>query len=177
VKSVNRFQEDKPAMKSLIERYRAIDTEVKDDEGFTLIELLIVVLILGILAAIVAFAVGAFTSTSAVAACNTDAKSVESAVAAYEASNNGTVPTAANLTSTANGGPYLHNFPSNSSYYNITIGTSGAVNIYLTTTDPAHKTYAYTITGTPGENYDTFTWGNTGGAATTLTGKNICAGA
>ena len=51
--------------------------------GFTLIELLIVIVVLGILAATVIFALGGVTSQSAQAACNSDAKTAEIAVQAY----------------------------------------------------------------------------------------------
>jgi general secretion pathway protein G len=54
-------------------------------EGFTLIELLIVIVILGVLAAIVLFAVGAFDKRGEQAACESDVKSVEVAVEAYKA--------------------------------------------------------------------------------------------
>lgn len=54
------------------------------EEGFTLIELLLVVVVLGILAAIVVFAMQNLTSTTAAAACRADAKSVEVGVAAYK---------------------------------------------------------------------------------------------
>jgi prepilin-type N-terminal cleavage/methylation domain-containing protein len=46
------------------------------DEGFTLIELLIVVIILGILAAIVVFAIGSTKKDSVNATCRTDVKSI-----------------------------------------------------------------------------------------------------
>ena len=56
-----------------------------DEGGFTLIELLIVIVILGILAAIVVFAVQNLTGSSAKASCGSDMKTVETAVEAYKA--------------------------------------------------------------------------------------------
>jgi general secretion pathway protein G len=55
------------------------------ESGFTLIELLIVIVILGILAAIVVFAVGAFNDRGEEAACDSDRKAVEIAAEAYRA--------------------------------------------------------------------------------------------
>ena len=57
---------------------------VELEPGFTLIELLIVIVVLGILAATVIFALGGMTRQSAVAACQSDGKSYEVAVAAFE---------------------------------------------------------------------------------------------
>jgi prepilin-type N-terminal cleavage/methylation domain-containing protein len=57
----------------------------KNQDGFTLIELLIVIVILGILAGIVVFAVGAFNDRGEKAACQAEKKSVEVAVEAYRA--------------------------------------------------------------------------------------------
>ena len=59
----------------------------KNDEGFTLIELLIVIVILGILAAVVVFAVGGITDTGEENACETEQRTVETAVEAYRAQN------------------------------------------------------------------------------------------
>ena len=53
------------------------------ESGFTLIELLVVIVVLGILAATVVFALSGVTGQSAQAACNSDAKTVEVAVQAY----------------------------------------------------------------------------------------------
>ena len=53
--------------------------------GFTLIELLIVIVILGILAAIVVFAVGGITDRGNQSACKSDLKNVEVAQEAYYA--------------------------------------------------------------------------------------------
>jgi prepilin-type N-terminal cleavage/methylation domain-containing protein len=62
-----------------------------DESGFTLIELLIVVVILGVLAGFVVFAVDGTTKASAVTACQADYKTVETAAGAYE-SQTGNIP-------------------------------------------------------------------------------------
>ena len=56
-----------------------------EDSGFTLIELLIVIVILGLLAGIVVFAVSAFNNDGKTAACKSDLKNVEIASEAYYA--------------------------------------------------------------------------------------------
>lgn len=53
------------------------------DEGFTLIELLIVIVILGILAAIVVFSVNGLTSRGQTSACKADVTTVTVASEAY----------------------------------------------------------------------------------------------
>jgi general secretion pathway protein G len=111
----NRYQE-------ILERRSRHD---ENSKGFTLIELLIVILVLGILAAIVIFALGGVTGQSAQAACKTDARSVETGIAAALASSSppSTVGTADLLTSVS-GGPYLQGWPT-SSHYTISISTDG----------------------------------------------------
>lgn len=112
------------------------------DVGFTLIELLLIMVILGILAATVIFALSGTASSAAVASCNSDVKTVETAVDAFH-NNPGNTAAAGNfpnasigtpsgnsqLTAPASsnyGGPYLRSWP-NSSHYTITLGTSGHV--------------------------------------------------
>src|ERR1043166_8700359 len=59
----------------------------RSEEGFTLIELLIVIIILGILAAIVVFAVGNTRKDSVTSSCKTDAKSIELSLEAQNTKN------------------------------------------------------------------------------------------
>lgn len=72
-------------MQATLERLRERREERGDEGGFTLIELLIVIVILGILAAIVVFAVQNLTSQSAKASCGSDYKTVETALETYKA--------------------------------------------------------------------------------------------
>jgi general secretion pathway protein G len=55
------------------------------EQGFTLAELLVVVVILGILAAVVVFAVGNATDDARESACDAERSTLETAVEAYNA--------------------------------------------------------------------------------------------
>jgi prepilin-type N-terminal cleavage/methylation domain-containing protein len=113
----------------MLERYRKIQMEKASGEresGFTLIELLIVIVVMGILAAVVIFALSGVSSSSAVSACNTDAKTVQTAVQAYIAQGN----TAASATQANLSPAYIHTWPSSTSY-SITLDatTAGQVDV------------------------------------------------
>ncbi|MEY2580586.1 MAG: ral secretion pathway protein [Ilumatobacteraceae bacterium] len=59
--------------------------ETKQDKGFTLVELLIVIVILGILATVTVFAVTGITNKGKTSACESDAKTIQTAEEAYSA--------------------------------------------------------------------------------------------
>jgi general secretion pathway protein G len=92
----------------------------QEESGFTLIELLIVVVILGVLAGIVVFAVSAFNNDGVIAACKSDIKNVEIASEAYYAKT-GTWAGTKQALKDAN---YLKEVPSSDKYtINYTPGT------------------------------------------------------
>jgi general secretion pathway protein G len=102
--------------------------------GFTLIELLVIVVVLGVLASVVMVALSSEAASTAQAACNADAKTVELAVEAF---HNNPMNTAAGgqfpavgatgqvqLTDPASdsyGGPYMRTWPSNPGHYAISL--------------------------------------------------------
>ncbi len=98
----------------------------KNESGFTLIELLIVIVILGILAGIVVFAIGNFTDDGKVAACKSDYKTVEIAQEAFFAKSN---PHAyAGSVDALKTGGYIKDLPSTANY-TIATTTSGVVTV------------------------------------------------
>jgi general secretion pathway protein G len=120
-----------------VKRYREIqkrrEGRESSERGFTLIELLIVIVVLGILAAIVIFSLTGVTGQSNAAACNADGKSIEIAADAYSASNGGNYPTqSGDVVGTGSGSTasYLQSWPSvDNGIYTFGFGTQ-TVNLY-----------------------------------------------
>ena len=110
----------------MFERYREIEQRRNDEDasqyGFTLIELLIVIIVIGILAAIVIFSLTGVSGQSKTAACTADAKSVEIAADAYQAKFSTWPANVAALVPS-----YLHTSPLTSNGYTISIDTANAV--------------------------------------------------
>ena len=71
-------------IKQIMADYQA---KKNSEEGFTLVELLVVIVILGILAAIVVFAVGGITDKGQSSACAADKRTLETAEEAHYAKN------------------------------------------------------------------------------------------
>lgn len=89
----------------------------KNESGFTLIELLIVIVILGVLAGIVVFAVSAFNGDGVTAACKSDKKNVEIAAEAYYAKKGSSASAIDDGTaSSLVGANFLKEAPSNTQY-------------------------------------------------------------
>lgn len=112
----------------MLETYRRVKQQrdaAEIDGGFTLIELLIVIVVLGILAAVVVFSLGSVTKNAAKASCQTDVASVNTAEAAYLAQNGVYSVLQAQLTAPATGS--LQTWPT-SSHYAIVIA-AGAPNV------------------------------------------------
>ncbi len=90
----------------------------KNDEGFTLIELLIVIVILGILATVVVFAVGGITDQGEQSACAAELKTVQVAVEAYRAQEGDYPVDNAAISEFVRNAPTLY-----------AVGSSGAINL------------------------------------------------
>ena len=137
--------------KGLFAAYRRINERKaagEEEKGFTLIELLIVVVVLGILAAVVVFALGGVTGKSAVAACEADGNTISTAMAAFSANNPTVTATQTLLTGNTDGGPYIQSWPSNLPHYAFQIDASGVLQI--ATTPPGAVTASSTFSNYTG---------------------------
>ena len=105
------------------------------DDGFTLIELLIVIVILGVLAAIVVFSVRGITDKGDTAACKSDVATVTTAEEAFYAGAYGGTPPVQNGATTATyasisdlvAAGLLHSAPSSTHYTVTANATTGDV--------------------------------------------------
>jgi type II secretory pathway pseudopilin PulG len=108
-----------------------------------LIEILIVIVVLGILAGIVLFALGGITGKSARAACQDDGATVSTAISDLNnlhpnifVATAATDPTGAEnlLLGSAYGGPFISSWPGNSPHYAFSVSTAGVLQVAIGTT-------------------------------------------
>jgi general secretion pathway protein G len=104
----------------------------RDDDGFTIIELLIVVVVLGILASIVVFAMGNHAAEAMQSACKTDARAVQTAQQARQILTGTFAPDVASLVP-----DFIRTAPTTSMHYVITTDISGTVYVAPTAGGPA----------------------------------------
>ena len=108
--------------------------------GFTLIEVLIVIVVLGILAAVLIFALGDITGKTAVAACQADGVTVTTAIADFNAQNAKSAVTTAGLlngTSANGNSPYIQSWPSNTPHYAFELSTAAGRPVLKVSITPA----------------------------------------
>jgi prepilin-type N-terminal cleavage/methylation domain-containing protein len=99
--------------------YKNLRAARDTESGFTLVELLIVIVILGELAGVVVFAVGAFQGDGVAAACKSDLKNVEIASEAYYAKKSthaSAIDDDTHSATTLVGAGYLKQAPSSTKY-------------------------------------------------------------
>jgi len=86
-------------------------------------------------AAVVAFGLSAMTSKGFVSTCNTDAQTVETAVAAFQTEHPNVAVTSELLTGHTDGGPYLASWPKNGgTHYAMAVTPSGALMVSVPST-------------------------------------------
>jgi prepilin-type N-terminal cleavage/methylation domain-containing protein len=135
-------------MLATLRRIRERRASGEIDGGFTLIELLIVIVVLGILAAVVVLSLGGVTGNAAKSACQSDVATINTAAAAYNA-NKGAYPAGTATWWKGTGTTYLQSWPKNSHYkLSITKTTPFAITV-------TSGTVVGTFGGTNGNNAST----------------------
>ena len=106
--------------------------EAKQDKGFTLVELLIVIVILGILATVTVFAVTGITNKGKTSACQSDAKTIQTAEEAFSANTGAYTATQSQLVDAG----LMH-----------AVSTKYVVALVAAVAGPPAKAASYTLTG------------------------------
>jgi prepilin-type N-terminal cleavage/methylation domain-containing protein len=123
---------------------------LNDRDGFTLVELLIIIVVLGIMSAVVVYALSGISAKSAQAACQQDGQTVTSAIIDFNNENPGGLfasqaaiaPASAEnlLLGTQYGGPYISSWPNNLPHYAYSVSSSGALLVATSPSDAVTPT-------------------------------------
>jgi len=105
----------------------------RDDHGFTLIELLIVIVVLGILAAVVILHWAESPERVPWPRARRMAPPFRRELRAFKAQNTGTTVTSSLLTGTTDGGPYVQSWPANTPHYAFAISDGTATYVIPST--------------------------------------------
>jgi type II secretory pathway pseudopilin PulG len=128
-------------------RLRNRPSPTESASGFTLVELLVIIMVLGILAAVVVTAAMNLTGDTSVASCKADFKTIETAQEAYRVQVGTSATSFNDLTGTTVGvngttvGPWIKEAPSSDHGYVIGFDLNpGSTfgNITVASTNPAH---------------------------------------
>jgi type II secretory pathway pseudopilin PulG len=121
--------------------------------GFTLMEILVIIVVLGILAAVVVYAVGGITQQSARAACQQDGDTVSSAISDLNSEHPGVFVTTASgsgaaaaeslLLGSSYGGPYISSWPSNYPHYAFSVSPTGELTVATLPADQVSATSTF----------------------------------
>jgi type II secretory pathway pseudopilin PulG len=121
--------------------------------GFTLMEILVIIVVLGILAAVVVYAVSGITSRSAQTACQSDGGTVSSAISDLNSEHPGVFVTTASssgaaaaeslLLASSYGGPYISSWPSNFPHYAFSVSSTGELTIATLPADQVSSTSTF----------------------------------
>ena len=114
--------------------------ERADGAGFTLLEVLVVIVVLGILAAVVVLNIGTVKGSAINLACETDLQTINQANTTYQVTAGSYATSKDQLL-----GSYLQSWPKNANY-SVVLGTSGSAPQY-SVVDPTGATVGQWIPG------------------------------
>jgi general secretion pathway protein G len=112
--------------------------EFGEINGFTLFEMLIVIVVLGILAAVVIYALTGIVGQSATSACQADGATVSASLQAFITQNPSVTPTEVGLlngTAADGNTAYIQSWPSNDPHYEFALTTDGRLAVQFPSTD------------------------------------------
>lgn len=125
----------------MLMKMRSKMQKANNQKGFTLVELMVVVVILGILVAIAVPIYNSVTDKAELSSIKANLRTIDGAITAYEANNEGTTPTAENLTDAAD--QYIKVWPTEPGTYSI--NDDGAAEVEIENGEGGLDNASYTL--------------------------------